>query len=107
NQEGNDEVKEGEEEQDEEEELYGDWNINLQRSDTEMTDAQQENVQANQVIEDTRVTLTTMPPAVQQKSYSVSSDSVSKFINTSSDTGIVDNYLASKMKDTVDVVVQL
>nr|GEY33777.1 hypothetical protein [Tanacetum cinerariifolium] len=39
----------------EEEELYGDLNINLQRSDAQMTDAQQENIQANQVTEDTHV----------------------------------------------------
>nr|GEU92871.1 putative ribonuclease H-like domain-containing protein [Tanacetum cinerariifolium] len=52
NQEDNDEVKEGEEEQDEEEELYGYLNINLQISDAKMTNAQQENVQANQVTED-------------------------------------------------------
>nr|GEU73040.1 copia protein [Tanacetum cinerariifolium]GEV28142.1 copia protein [Tanacetum cinerariifolium] len=63
NQEGNDKVKEGEEEQEEEEEeeeLYEDLNINLQRSDAGMTDAQQENVQANQVMKDTHVTLTTV-----------------------------------------------
>nr|GEX19762.1 hypothetical protein [Tanacetum cinerariifolium] len=108
-----DEVKEVEEEQDEEEELYEDLNINLQRSDTEMTDAQQENVQENQVMEDTHVTLTSVPPAVQQQSSSVSSDLVSKFISPSSDTaislisGIVDNYLASKMKDAMNVQVQV
>nr|GEW89689.1 hypothetical protein [Tanacetum cinerariifolium] len=49
NQEGNDKVKECEIEQEEEKELYGDSNINLQRSDAEIADAQQENVQANQV----------------------------------------------------------
>nr|GFC02363.1 hypothetical protein [Tanacetum cinerariifolium] len=48
NQEGDDEVKECEDEQ-AEEELYKDLNINLQRSDAEMTDAQQENVQEHQV----------------------------------------------------------
>nr|GEX64152.1 retrovirus-related Pol polyprotein from transposon TNT 1-94 [Tanacetum cinerariifolium] len=136
---------EGEEEQ-AEEELYGDLNINLQRSNAEMTDAQQENVQANQVMEDTHVILTTVPLAVQQQSSSVSSDLVSKFINPFLDTdipnfaslfqfdqrvsvletemfefrqtnqftkaislimGIVDNYLTSKIKDVVDVAVQL
>nr|GFB59760.1 hypothetical protein [Tanacetum cinerariifolium] len=40
NQEGDDVVKEGEKEQEKEEEPYGDLNINLHRSDTEMTDAQ-------------------------------------------------------------------
>nr|GEV26359.1 hypothetical protein [Tanacetum cinerariifolium] len=83
-QEGDDEVKEGKEEQEKEEEL--------------------------QVTEDTHVILTTVPPAIQQQSSSVSSDLVSNFINTSPDTaissisGIVDNYLASKMKEVVDVV---
>nr|GFB32330.1 hypothetical protein [Tanacetum cinerariifolium] len=55
-------------------------------SDAEMTDAQQENVQPNQVMEDTHVTLTTVPPAVRQQSSSISSDLVSKFINPSPDT---------------------
>nr|GEU79476.1 reverse transcriptase [Tanacetum cinerariifolium] len=107
NQEGDDEVKEGEEEQEEEEELYEDFNINLERSDAEMIDAQQKNVQANQVTEDTHVTLTTMPRVVQQQSSFISSDLVSKLINPSPDIGIVDNYLASKMKDVVYVAVQL
>nr|GFC83153.1 hypothetical protein [Tanacetum cinerariifolium] len=53
NQKGDDEVKEGKEEQGEEEELYRDLNINMQRSDAEKTDAQQENIQANQVTKDT------------------------------------------------------
>nr|GEY33995.1 hypothetical protein [Tanacetum cinerariifolium] len=87
NQEGDGEVKEGEEEQ-KEEELYRDLNISLQRSDAEMTDAQQENVQANQIMEDTYVILTTVPLAVQQQSSFVSSNLVSKFINLSPDTGI-------------------
>nr|GEX78923.1 hypothetical protein [Tanacetum cinerariifolium] len=76
------------EEQDEEEELYGDLNINLQRSDAEMTDAQHENVQANQVTKNTHVTLTIVPPAVQHQSCSVSSDLVFKFINPYLDIGI-------------------
>nr|GEY41754.1 hypothetical protein [Tanacetum cinerariifolium] len=94
----------GEQEQDEEDNLYRDVNINLERSDAEMT-----NAQANQDTKDTHVTLTTMPLVVQQQSSFVSSDLVSKFINPSSDTtfssilGIVDNYLASKMEEAVDV----
>nr|GEV33494.1 hypothetical protein [Tanacetum cinerariifolium] len=94
NQEGDDEVKKGEEEQQQEEELYGDLNINLQRSDAKMTDAEQENVQGNQVTEDTHVILTTVPPALQQRTISLI-------------PRIVDNYLASKMKEAVDVAVQL
>nr|GFB03291.1 hypothetical protein [Tanacetum cinerariifolium] len=88
NQEGDNEVKEGKEKEEEEEELYGDLNINLQRSDAEMTYAQQENVQANQVTEDTHVILSIVPPAVQQQSSSFSSDLVSKFINPFPNTGI-------------------
>nr|GEV19353.1 hypothetical protein [Tanacetum cinerariifolium] len=153
NKEGDDEDIEGEQEQDKEDDLYRDVNINLERNDAEMT-----NAQANQDIEDTHVTLTTVPLVVQQQSYSISSDLVSKFINPSSDTGsttttiptmtlpdipnfaslfqfgqrvsaletkmsefkqtnqfaedvplvlgIVDNYLASKMKEVVDMAVQ-
>ncbi|GJS69638.1 hypothetical protein Tco_0702479 [Tanacetum coccineum] len=51
-----DKDKEGEQEE-EEDDLYRDLNINLERSDAEMTDAQ-----ANQDMEDTHVTLTTVPP---------------------------------------------
>nr|GEV36187.1 reverse transcriptase domain-containing protein [Tanacetum cinerariifolium] len=83
NKDGDDKDKEGEHEQDEEDNLYKDVNINLERSDAEMT-----NAQANQDTKDTHVTLTTMPPVVQQQSSSVSSDLVSKFINPSPDTGI-------------------
>ncbi|GKB89311.1 hypothetical protein Tco_0961583 [Tanacetum coccineum] len=83
NKEGDDEGKEGEQEQDKEDDLYRDVNINLERSDTEMTDAQ-----ANKDMEDAHVTLTVVPPVVQKQSSSVSSDLVSKFINSSSDTGI-------------------
>nr|GEU81321.1 hypothetical protein [Tanacetum cinerariifolium] len=103
-------------------------NKKIKKAMTRLRKAQQENVQANQVTEDTHVTLTTMPPAAPQQSSSISSDLVSKFINPYSDTetemsefkqtnqfakaissfsGIVDNYLTSKMKYAVDVVVQL
>ncbi|GKB55991.1 hypothetical protein Tco_0912177, partial [Tanacetum coccineum] len=80
NQEGNDNAMGGEEE---EEKLYKDLNLNLERRDVEMTDAQ-----TNQDTEDTHVTLTIEPPPMQQQSSSVSSDLVSKFINPSLDTGI-------------------
>ncbi|GKC11874.1 hypothetical protein Tco_1008656 [Tanacetum coccineum] len=63
--------------------MYGDLNINLERRDAEMTDAQ-----VNQDTEDVHVTLTAEPPVVQHQSSSVSSDLVSKFINPTSDTGI-------------------
>ncbi|GKE56162.1 hypothetical protein Tco_1495347, partial [Tanacetum coccineum] len=72
----------GEDQEDEEdEELYSDLNINLNRRDVEMTDAQ-----INQETGEVHVTLTTEPPVVQQQSSLVSSDLVSKFINPSPDT---------------------
>ncbi|GKD26739.1 hypothetical protein Tco_1232953 [Tanacetum coccineum] len=83
NKDGDDKDKDGEQEQDEEDDLYRDVNINIERSDAEMT-----NAQANKDTEDAHVTLTDVPPIVQQQSSSVSSDLVSKFINPSSDTGI-------------------
>ncbi|GKD86520.1 hypothetical protein Tco_1357674 [Tanacetum coccineum] len=82
NQEGDDYIKEGEQE-DTEKELYRDLNINLERRDAKMTDAQ-----INHETEDVHVTLTAEPLVVQQQSSSVSSDLVSKYINPSSDTGI-------------------
>ncbi|GJU94791.1 hypothetical protein Tco_1319547 [Tanacetum coccineum] len=82
NQEGDDYVKEGEQE-DEEEELYGDLNINLERGAAEMTVAQ-----ANKETDDAHVTLTAEPPVVQRQSSFVSSDLVSNYINPSLDTGI-------------------
>nr|GEV46032.1 copia protein [Tanacetum cinerariifolium] len=148
NKEGNDKDMEGKHEKDKEDDLDRDVNINLERSDAEVS-----NAQANQDMEDTLITLTTMPLVVQQQSSSVSSNLVSKFINPFLDTsidsilnpniqsqtlvnvpvffdqwvsaldtemfefkqtnqfakvvslilGIVDNYLASKMKEAVDV----
>ncbi|GJZ23298.1 hypothetical protein Tco_0560757 [Tanacetum coccineum] len=64
-------------------------------------------LQTNQETKDAHVTLTTEPPVVQLQRTSVSSDLVSKYINPSPDTGIVDNYLASKMKDAVNVAIKL
>ncbi|GKD30670.1 hypothetical protein Tco_1241448, partial [Tanacetum coccineum] len=73
----------GEQEDGEDEELYGDLNLNLDRRDAEMT-----NDQTNQETEEVHMTLTTESPVVQQQSSSVSLDLVSKFINPSPDTGI-------------------
>ncbi|GJU95239.1 hypothetical protein Tco_1319995 [Tanacetum coccineum] len=149
NKEGDDNDKDAKQEQDEEDDLYRDVNLNLEKSDTEITDAQ-----VNKDMEDAHMTLTVVPPVVQQQSSSVLSDFVSKFINPSLDTdsvtttiptmtlpdipnfaslfqfeqrvsvletemsefkqthqfaeavslilGIVDNYLAFKMKEVVD-----
>ncbi|GKF93783.1 hypothetical protein Tco_0283483, partial [Tanacetum coccineum] len=68
-------------EDEEDEELYRDMNLNMDRRDAKMTDAQN-----NQEIEEVHMTLTTEPPVVQQQSSYVSSDLVSKFINPSPDT---------------------
>ncbi|GKA14744.1 hypothetical protein Tco_0694390, partial [Tanacetum coccineum] len=82
NQEDDDTI--GEDQEDEENgELYGDVNLNLDRQDAEMTDAQM-----NQETEEAHVTLTTEPPVVQQQSSSVSSDLVAKSINPSPDSEI-------------------
>ncbi|GJY88415.1 hypothetical protein Tco_0503043 [Tanacetum coccineum] len=99
------------EEQDEEEineeeevnELYMDVNVNLERRDTEMTDA---NVQATQVIEDTHVIITAVTPEVQQQSSSVSLGFISNMLNPNPDTGI-DSILNLNTESTslVDVPV--
>ncbi|GKB11354.1 hypothetical protein Tco_0845277, partial [Tanacetum coccineum] len=78
-----DNVMGGEQEDEEHEELYEDLNLNLDRRDAEMTDAQ-----TNQETEELHVTLTIEPPVVQQQSSYVSSDLVSKLINPSPDTSI-------------------
>ncbi|GKE36053.1 hypothetical protein Tco_1455375 [Tanacetum coccineum] len=72
-------------EEDEVNELYRDVNINLERRDTEMTDA---NVQATQVIEDTHVIITVVTPEVQHQSSSVSPGFISNMLNPNPDTGI-------------------
>ncbi|GKC58527.1 hypothetical protein Tco_1086125 [Tanacetum coccineum] len=72
NQEDDDNVMGGEQEDKEDEELYRDLNLNLDRRDAEITDAQN-----NQETEEVHVTLTTEPPVGQPQSSSVSSDLVS------------------------------
>ncbi|GKD15912.1 hypothetical protein Tco_1205070, partial [Tanacetum coccineum] len=148
-----DDVEDGEE-YDDEEMLYGDLNLNQERIDAGMTEAN-----ATNDTEDANVNLTAVTPVVQQQSSSAS-DLVSKFINPSMDEvtttsttfptttlleipnfaslfgfdqrvtvlesklsmlkqsnpfaeaissipGIVDKYLATKMKEAVNVAVQL
>ncbi|GJR27816.1 retrovirus-related pol polyprotein from transposon TNT 1-94 [Tanacetum coccineum] len=94
--EDDDKDKEGEQKEEEEDELYRDLNINLERSDAEMNDAQ-----ANQDIKYTHVTLTNVPPVVQQQSSSVSSNLVSKFINPSPDTSIDSILYQDTQSDTL------
>ncbi|GKE43276.1 hypothetical protein Tco_1470560, partial [Tanacetum coccineum] len=79
-QEGNDKVVEGEDEYDDEEMLYGDLNLNLERRDTDMTEPHTDTYE-------THVTLTADTPVVQQQSSSAS-DLVSKYIIPTMDEGI-------------------
>ncbi|GKC00893.1 hypothetical protein Tco_0987029 [Tanacetum coccineum] len=89
NQGGNDEKENMDEEETNEDEevneLYRDVNINLERRDTEMADA---NVQVTQVIEDTHVIITTVTPEVQQQSSSVSSGFISDMLIPNPDTEV-------------------
>ncbi|GJS56915.1 hypothetical protein Tco_0651699 [Tanacetum coccineum] len=95
NKDDDDKNKEGEQEE-EDDKLYRDLNINLERSDAEMTDAQ-----ANQDTKDSHVTLTSVPLVVQHQSSSVSSDLVLKFINPSSDTGVDSILYQDTQSDTL------
>nr|GEU88490.1 hypothetical protein [Tanacetum cinerariifolium] len=151
NKKGDDEDMEGEQEQDKEDDMYRDVNINPERSDVEMT-----NAQANQDTEDTHFpSLLRQLLLIQQlpnhlsptfnlynkhrfhnnnnysnnnfpdipnfaslfqfdQQVSALETKMSEFKQTkqfveavSSISGIVDNYLTSKMKEAVDVVVHL
>ncbi|GKF68671.1 hypothetical protein Tco_0198350 [Tanacetum coccineum] len=101
NQVDDDNVMGGKQEDEEDKELYRDLNLNLDRRDAEMTDAQ-----TNQETEEVHVTLTTEPLVVQQQSSSVSLDLVSKFINPSSDTGI-DSILNPNVQSDIPVNVSV
>ncbi|GJY77835.1 hypothetical protein Tco_0483636 [Tanacetum coccineum] len=126
----NDKDKEGEQEEEEKDDLYRDLNINLERSDAEMTDAQ-----ANQDTKDTHVTLTTVPPvsdtlinvpvSIAAETHSsdttipqphipnihplqqtpTSTTTTTNLTMTLPEIRIVDTYLASKMKEAMDVAV--
>nr|GEU96248.1 hypothetical protein [Tanacetum cinerariifolium] len=74
---------EGPDAEDDDNELYGDLNINLEGRDVQMTD-----VHTTQVLEDTHMTLTLVNPDGQQQSLSVSSQFVLNMLNPSLDTGI-------------------
>ncbi|GKB44080.1 hypothetical protein Tco_0889022, partial [Tanacetum coccineum] len=101
NDDDDDNVMGGEQEDKEDEELYGDLNINMNRSDAEMTDAQ-----INQETEEVHVTLTIEPPVAQQESSSVSSDFISKFINPSLVTSI-DSILNPNVQSDIPVNVSV
>nr|GEW76182.1 hypothetical protein [Tanacetum cinerariifolium] len=74
---------EGPDAEDDDEEFYGDININLEGRDVQMTD-----VHITQVLEHTHVTLTPVNPNGQQQSSSVSSQFMMSMFNPSPDTSI-------------------
>ncbi|GJV79214.1 hypothetical protein Tco_1515084 [Tanacetum coccineum] len=82
------EEKQDEEDKEEEGSDLKDVNVNLERRDTEMTDALQTDVQGTQVIEDTHVIITVATPEVQKQSSSVSPGFISNMLNPNLDTGI-------------------
>nr|GEY75340.1 hypothetical protein [Tanacetum cinerariifolium] len=74
--------EEGQDEEDEEDELYKDININLGRG------IQMGDVHTTQEFEDSHVTLTPVNPDGQQQSLSVSSQFVTSMLNLTPDAGI-------------------
>ncbi|GKA52739.1 hypothetical protein Tco_0746054 [Tanacetum coccineum] len=106
NVEGEEQDEEEKNEEEEVNELYRDVNVNLERKDTEMTDALQTNVQGTQVIEDTQVIIIVVTPEVQQQSSSVSSGFISNMLNPNTDT-CIDSILNLNTESTslVDVPV--
>ncbi|GKD56704.1 hypothetical protein Tco_1290091, partial [Tanacetum coccineum] len=106
NDEGEEMDEEATNEEDEANELYKDVNVNLVGRDTEMTDAPRNIIQTTQVIEDTRVIITSVSPEGQQQSSSVSSGFISNMLNPSPDTGIDSIFnLNTESTSLVDVPV--
>ncbi|GKE10111.1 hypothetical protein Tco_1413662, partial [Tanacetum coccineum] len=113
---GNVEREELNEETDEEEEvneLYRDVNVNLEKRDTEMTDAQQTNVQGTHVTEDTHVIMTAAAPEFEDRVKALE-DEFSEFKQTNQFVvavslipSIVDMYLANKMNEAIKTAIQL
>nr|GEV90361.1 hypothetical protein [Tanacetum cinerariifolium] len=85
----------------EDEELYGDLNLNLDRRDAKMTEAQ-----IIQEMNEVHMTLTTELPVVQQQISSISSDLVSKFINPTSDT-IINLILNPNVQSNIPINVSV
>ncbi|GKB90567.1 hypothetical protein Tco_0962839 [Tanacetum coccineum] len=102
-------------EEDQGNEAVEDTNTNLEERDDVMIDVILPQVQATQEIEDTHVTLTPVNPDGQQQSSLKSlEDNFSELRQTnqyvealSSIPGIVDQYLANKMQEAVDVAEKL
>nr|GEV26682.1 hypothetical protein [Tanacetum cinerariifolium] len=89
---------EGPDAEDDDEELYGDVNINLEGRDVQMTD-----VHTTQVLEDTHVTLTSVNPNGQQQSSSVSSQFFTSIFNPSPNT-CIDSLFESTPQMNVPVM---
>nr|GEW33703.1 hypothetical protein [Tanacetum cinerariifolium] len=84
---------EGPDAKDDDDDMYGDLNINLEGRDVQMTD-----VHTTQVLEDTHVTLTLVNPDGQHQSSSVSSQFVMSMLNPSPDT-CIDSLFKSTHRD--------
>nr|GEX33301.1 hypothetical protein [Tanacetum cinerariifolium] len=84
---------EGPDTKDDDDDMYGDLNINLEGRDVQMTD-----VHTTQVLEDTHVTLTLVNPDRQHQSSSVSSQFVTSMLNPSPDT-CIDSLFKSTHRD--------
>nr|GEV86763.1 reverse transcriptase domain-containing protein [Tanacetum cinerariifolium] len=96
--------EEGQDEEDEEDELYRDVNINLGRG------IQMGDVHMPQEFEDSHVTLTLINPDGQQQSSSVSSQFVTSMLNPTPDAGIKSIFKMTsqmRMNEAVKVAIQL
>nr|GEV19395.1 hypothetical protein [Tanacetum cinerariifolium] len=93
NQEDDDKVMRGKQEDEEDEELYGDLNLNLDRRDAAMTEAQ--------LIKRRKRVSSLESELSELKQTNQFAEAVSSIL------GIGDNYLGFKMKDAVNVAVQL
>nr|GEW88945.1 hypothetical protein [Tanacetum cinerariifolium] len=92
--------EEGQDEEDDEDELYRDVNINLEGKGVQMAD-----VHTTQEFEDSHVTLTPVNPDGQQQSSSMSSQFFAGAV--SSIPGIVQRYMDQRMNEAVNVAVQI
>nr|GFA74333.1 hypothetical protein [Tanacetum cinerariifolium] len=86
--------EEGQDEEDDEDELYKDVNINLDRRVVQIA-----NVHTNQEFEDSYVTLTPVNPDGKQQSLFVSSQFVTSMLNPTSDAEIDSIFETTSQKD--------
>nr|GEV05032.1 hypothetical protein [Tanacetum cinerariifolium] len=87
-------MEEGQDEEDDEDELYRDVNINLEGRIVHMAD-----VHTTQEFKDTHVTLTPVNPDGQQQSSSVSSQFVTSMLNPTPDAGIDSIFKTTSQMD--------